>query len=84
MAVHLTHTAAKHGISRARALYVLDHYIWAYPVGRGVTLYMGPDRNGIDLEIGTVRRGDEMYVIHAMKLRDEFIDEYTRHLPWPR
>ena len=77
-------SAAKHRISRARVLYVLETYVWAYQVGRGVTLYMGPDRNGIDLEVGTVRRGDDIYVIHAMKLRDRFIDEYPRHMPWPK
>lgn len=84
MAVFFARTAAKHRISQARAQYVLDHHVWAYPVGRGVTLYMGPDRNGIDLEVGAVQRGADTYVIHAMKIRDEFLDEYRRHLPWPK
>ncbi len=45
---------------------------------------MGPDANGIDLEIGTVHRDDDTWVIHAMKVRPEFRDEYRSHLPWPR
>jgi hypothetical protein len=63
-------------------LYVLDHYVWEYPVGRGVLLLVGPDRNGIDLEIGTVQRRSERWIIHAMKLRRRFEDEYRSHLPW--
>jgi hypothetical protein len=63
-------------------LYVLEHHVWAYSVGRGVTLLMGPDRNGVDLEIGTVRRGGDTWIIHAMKVRREFLEEYRRHLPW--
>jgi hypothetical protein len=82
MAVGFARSASKHGISSERALYVLEHHVWAYDVGRGVTLHMGPDRNGIDLEVGTVRRGEDLYVIHAMKLREAFLDEYRRHLPW--
>lgn len=65
-------------------LYVLEHHIWAYSVGRGVTLLMGPDRNGIDLEIGTVHRGGDTWIIHAMKVRREFRDEYRGHLPWQK
>ena len=57
MDVRISRSAYKHQVSRARMLYVLEHYIWEYRVGRGVTLLMGPDRNGIDLEIGTVQRG---------------------------
>ena len=84
MAIRFANTSAKHRISQARARYVLDHYVWAYPAGRGVTLFMGPDANGIDLEIGTVERDDGTWVIHAMKVRPEFRDEYRSHLPWPR
>lgn len=58
VAVSFADTAARHRVSRERALYVLEHHIWAYEVGRGVTLYMGPDRNSIDLEVGVVERGD--------------------------
>lgn len=43
---------------------------------------MGPDRNGVDLEIGAVRRGGDTWIIHAMKVRTEFLEEYRRHVPW--
>jgi len=46
-------------------------------------LLVGPDRNGIDLEAGAVRRGIDTWVIHAMRLRSEFVEEYRTHLPWP-
>lgn len=84
MVVRFARSAYKHRVSEARMLYVLDHHVWTYSVGRGVTLLMGPDRNGIDLEIGTVRRGGDTWVIHAMKVRREFLDEYRRHLPWQK
>jgi hypothetical protein len=79
--VRFARTAARHRISQARALYVLEHHVWAYDIGREVTLFMGPDRNGTDLEVGAVERGDDLHVIHAMKIRPRFLAEYRRHLP---
>ena len=80
MPIRFASSASRHRISQARILYVLEHYVWAYDVGRGVTLYMGPDRNGIDLEVGAVERSGDLYVIHAMKIRPQFLAEYRRHL----
>jgi hypothetical protein len=66
-------------------LYVLDHYVWTFDAGDGMTLYIGPDRDGIDLEVGTVEgRSGATLVIHAMTLRPDFVAEYHRRLPWPR
>lgn len=80
MPVRFARSAFKHRISHARSLYVLEHYVWEYHVGRGVILYMGADQNGIDLEVGVVEGGGERYVIHAMKVRPQFLAEYRRHL----
>jgi hypothetical protein len=80
-----TESARRHRISRERALYVLHHYVWAFDVGDGMTLHVGPDRGGVDLEVGTVAgRGGGVYVVHVMKLRTEFEDEYWSRLPWRR
>jgi len=50
-----------------------------------MTLYVGPDRKCVDLEVGTVRgREGDTFVIHAMKLRAQFVQEYRSRLPWKR
>ena len=81
MALYFAPSAGRHHISQARILYVLGNHIWSYSAGRGVTLYFGPDRSGIDLEVATVRRGEDIFVIHAMKIRRSLIAEYRRRLP---
>jgi len=80
-----TKSASRHGVSNARAQYVITYHVWVFDVGGGMTLYVGPDRKGVDLEIGTVRgRTGGTYVIHAMRLRPQFVDEYRSRLPWKR
>jgi hypothetical protein len=84
--IRFAESAKRHRISRERARYVLDHHVWAFDVGDGMTLYLGPDHGGIDLEVGTVRARDGagVYVVHVMKVRPEFEDEYRSRLPWQR
>ncbi len=79
--VSFTRSASRHGISQLRALYVLMHHVWAFDVGEGMTLYVGPDREGVDLEVGAVElRSGATCIVHAMKLRRQFRTEYTRRL----
>jgi hypothetical protein len=41
--------------------------------------YLGPDGNGIPLEVlGIQLDGDDVLVIHAMKLRARYRDDYAR------
>ena len=84
MAILFARSAAKHRINAIRVQYVLEHHVWTFDVDNGVTLLLGPDRQGVDLEVGTRKRGDDVLVIHAIKVRPQFLDEYRRHLPWPR
>jgi hypothetical protein len=82
VAVLFTGSAGRHGIGRARALYVLDHHVWTFEAENDVTFYIGPDRNGLDLEVATspARDGEpgDVYVIHAMTLRSEWREDYHR------
>lgn len=83
MELRFSKSAGRHGISRARAEFVIAHHVWVFDVGEGMTLYVGPDRRGIDLEVGTVRgRTGGTWVVHAMKLRPQFVEEYRSRLPW--
>jgi hypothetical protein len=83
--VVFTRSASRHGISHARSSYVITHHVWVFDVGDGMTLYVGPDRSGVDLEVGTVAgRTGGTFVVHAMKLRREFNAEYRSRLPWKR
>jgi len=74
-------SAGRHKISQARALYVLDHYVYSFAGFNDVTIYMGPDRGGVDLEVGTVTRDDITWIIHAMKIPKPLPVEYVEHLP---
>ena len=80
-----TKSASRHGVSNARAQYVITHHVWAFDAGDGMTLYIGPDPSGIDLEVGTVPGWTGgTFVVHAMKLRPQFVEEYRSRLPWER
>ena len=83
MSVLFTRSASRHHISQARALYVLGHYIWTLEAKNKMTFYVGPDRNGIDLEIATAPgrvNSSDIYVVHAMRLSAKLKVEYQRRL----
>ena len=83
--VYFARSARKHKISRVRARYVLAHYVWVFDLEDDMTLHVGPDEQGIVLEVGTVPgRNGGTCVIHAMKLRPGFRTEYRNRLPWAR
>jgi len=81
-------SAARHGISQERAAYVVEHCPAPYyaPPRAGMDdriLYLGPDRNGVPLEVGAVERSNgELFVIHAMPLRRSFEDDYAAVMRW--
>ncbi len=82
MAVTFARSASRHGISRERAEFVVEHcplplYAPGDSYGRALVMYLGLDRNGVALEVAAVETGpDELIVIHAMRLRRKFWPEF--------
>ena len=88
MSLRFAHSAHKHGISRERAAYVIDHcglpYEGLEDDGDAV-LFFGDDWNGMSLEVGAIELEDgDLLVIHAMPLRRKDEDFYVGALPWRR
>jgi hypothetical protein len=77
-------SASRHGISHERSTYVIEHCGLPFDdvAGEGVSLYLGDDWNEVPLEIGAAVSGDDLVVIHAMKLRDKFRELYEEALQW--
>jgi hypothetical protein len=42
------------------------------PTAGSALLFLGPDQNGVELEVMAVRTTQGLVVIHAMKLRDKY------------
>jgi hypothetical protein len=86
MALRFAHSAYKHGISRERASYVIEHCGLPYDgleEDGDALLFFGDDWNGIPLEVGAIELEDgELLVIHAMRLRQKYQNLYVRALPW--
>ncbi len=71
MALRFAHSAYKHGISSERAAYVIEHCGLPYD---------GLEDDGDAL----LFFGDDLLVIHAMRLRRKYQNLYARALPWRR
>lgn len=82
MAVRFWRTAFRHGISRSRARYVVEHCACPpYPprVEDDLVAFLGTDAHGVPLEvIGVELSGGDLLIIHAMKLRARFRDDFAR------
>ena len=82
MAIRFTKSASRHGISRERARYVVEHCpLPAYsegPVeGEVKALFLWSDRNGVPLEVGAIEFGSgDLLVVHAMRMRRKYLKEY--------
>lgn len=83
MRIDVAPSASRHGISRERVRYVIEHCAWPlYPPevdqeDRDLVVFLGPDARGVPLEIVAVERADnDLYVIHAMRLRRTYEDAY--------
>ena len=88
MSLRFAHSAYKHGISRERAAYVIDHcglpYEGLEDDGDAV-LFFGDDWNAVPLEIGAIELEDGTFlVIHAMPLRRKYQNLYWEALTWRR
>ena len=86
MPYRFARSAHKHGISRERTVYVIEHCGLPYegPDGDAV-LFLGEDWNGVPLETGAIELDDgDLLVIHAMKLRRKYRGRYEEAVPWRR
>lgn len=89
MAIRFAPSAWRHGIVVERALHVIENC--PDPIYPGAStkdgpdrvLFLGPDQHGVPLEILAVEvhRG-ELLVIHVMKLRRKYWDDYMRVVSW--
>ncbi len=82
MVIRVAASALRHGISRERSRYVVTHCTCPiYGLDSAdidLVAYLGPDGNGVPLEVfGIQLDSDEVLVIHAMKLRTRYRDDYA-------
>ena len=85
MRIEFAPAAARHRVSRDRIRYVIDHCrnpLYPPPDdrdGADVVLILGPDERGVPLEIVAIETEDDgLCVIHAMRLRSKYADEYRK------
>jgi hypothetical protein len=78
-------SAARHRIGRERVRFVIGHCqgpLYVPDADRDdadLVLFLGPDSNGVPLEIGAIEAEDGgLVVIHAMRLRPKYRDDYLR------
>lgn len=74
-------SAARHGISRERAEYVIrNHDLYLYQgesAHRDFVLFLGHDQGGVPLEVGAVETDDGLLVIHAMGMRAKYAERWN-------
>ena len=84
MAIIFRDSASKHGISHERSRHVVEHCVRPlYPASEGddLVLFLGPDANGVPLEVVAVDQADGgCVVIHAMRLRPKYAAEYAEEM----
>ena len=77
-------SASRHGISEERSRHVVLHCVRPlYPSSEGddLVLFLGPDANGVPLEVVAVERADGGYVvIHAMRLRPGYAAQFAEEM----
>ena len=88
MALSFAASASRHGISHARAAYVVEHcpaplYVDDSTEFGEVIFFIGLDQRGIPLEVAAIERSEfDVLVIHAMPLRARFLPEFERVMRW--
>lgn len=83
MAIRFSRSASRHAIAADRARFVVDNCSCPlFPPGHGdrdLVVFLGPDARGVPLEVIAVELDDgDLLVIHAMKLRERFRNDYAR------
>ncbi len=93
MELRWARSATKHRITRRRSRYVVEHCGLRFeqppggaPAGADRRLvYLGDDADGIALEVMAIELEDgSLLVIHAMKLRDAYREQYEEAKRWRR
>lgn len=93
MEIVFTYAASKHGISHQSIRHVIEHCGLPLkqpappnaPRGHNETrwLYLGDDEDGTALEVMAVElQSGARLVIHAMPLRDQYLERYERGKQW--
>ena len=86
-------SAFKHGVTETQIEYVVGHCGLVFdepaPPGSSIpddrSLYLGDDEHGTALEIVAIALdGERLLVVHAMKLRAAYRDQFNEALPHRR
>ena len=82
MAIRFSRSAARHGIAPDRARFVVDGCrcpLYSPDADEAdLIVFLGPDRHGVPLEVIGLELADgDLLVIHAMRLRASYRDDYA-------
>jgi hypothetical protein len=66
-------SALRHGISEVDATHAYRNAIIRWKFDEEFEMLVGADQSGHLLEVGLVRRGNSLILIHAMRAREKFI-----------
>ena len=66
-------TALRHGVSETDAIHAYRNAIIRWTFEEEFKMLVGADRSGRLLEVGLVRRGEDLVLIHAMPARAKFL-----------
>lgn len=82
MPIQFSRSASRHGISRPRALHVVQTcQLPLYspePEDADLVLFFGLDPDGVALEVMAIELEDGLLVIHAMKLRPKYREAFRQ------
>ena len=83
MATRFAASASRHGISHARATWVVEHcpcpLYSSDPENEDQLVFLWPDNHGVPLEVLAIELADgDLLVIHAMRMRSQYQDDYAR------
>ena len=89
MRLRWARSATKHRVSRRRSRHVIEHCGFRYRSGSRRPeeddrfLYLGDDERGVPLEVLAIELDEgDLYVIHAMPLRDRYRRLYEEAKRW--
>jgi hypothetical protein len=73
--VEILDSARKHGVADDDMLHAFRNHIRAFQTNDPeVTMYLGPARSGVFLEVGVVSDDEGEAIIHAMQARAKFLE----------
>lgn len=92
MTIEIAEAARKHGVGDDQIRFVIEHCGLAFDQptpddapGEGRLVFLGDGAHGVALEVVAVaNEAGDLRVIHAMKLRAKYQQEYEEAVPWRR